>query len=150
MQHAAESRSVPVHLWIVGALALLWNGFGCVDYLMTSTRNTDWLQATMPDLDPNVLYDWVDSFPSWAQAGWGLGVWMGLFGAALLLIRSRWAVPALGLSLVGAGVGLGYQMANPMPGATGIMVTGMPAMIIIVCLGLYLYARAQRQSGVLR
>ena len=150
MQHAAESRAVPVHLWIVGALALLWNGFGCVDYLMTRTRNSDWLKSMMPGTDPNNVYAWVDSFPAWAQVGWGLGVWMGLFGSALLLIRSRWAVPAFGLSLVGAVVGLGYQMSNPMPGVTGFMAMGMPAIIIAIALGQYLYARAQRVSGVLR
>lgn len=150
MQHAAESRAVPVHLWIVGVLALLWNGFGCVDYMMTRTRNEDWLKSMMPELDPTVLYTWVDSFPIWAQIGWGLGVWMGLLGSALLLIRNRWAVHAFALSLIGAIIGLGYQMANPMPGVTGFMATGMPAIIIVICLGLYLYARAQRLSGVLR
>ena len=150
MQHAAESRAVPVHLWIVGGLALLWNGFGCVDYVMTRTRNTDWLQSMMPDLDPNVLYTWVDSFPLWAQAGWGLGVWMGLLGAALLLLRNRWAVHAFALSSIGAVVGLGYQIQNPMPGATDMMATGMPAIIIVIALAQYFYARAQRLSGVLR
>ena len=150
MQRAAESRAVPLHLWIVGLLSLLWSGFGCVNYMMTRMRNTDWLKSMMPDLDPNVLYNWVDSFPMWAQLGWGFGVWMGLLGSALLLIRNHWAVHAFALSLVGAVVGLGYQMANPMPGSTGFMAMGMPAIIIAVCLGLYLYARAQRLSGVLR
>ncbi len=35
---------------------------------------------------------------------------MGLAGSVLLLMRHRWAVPAFGLSLFGAIIGLGYQI----------------------------------------
>jgi hypothetical protein len=150
MQQAVESRSAPVHLWIVGILSLLWSGFGCYDYLMTRMRNAEWITSMMPGTDPNAVFAWVDSFPIWAQIGWGLGVWMGLVGSLLLLIRSRHAVWTLALSLLGAVIGLGYQMSNPMPGVTGFMATGMPIIIILIALGLYLYARAQRASGVLR
>ena len=150
MQQAVESRSAPVHLWIVGILSLLWSGFGCYDYLMTRMRNAEWITSMMPGTDPNAVFAWVDSFPIWAQIGWGLGVWMGLVGSLLLLIRSRHAVWTFALSLLGAVIGLGYQMSNPMPGVTGFMATGMPIIIILIALGLYLYARAQRASGVLR
>ena len=74
----ATQVRTPVHLWIVGALALLWNGFGAYDYLMTRMRNTDYLAAMMPTVDPNAALAWVDGFPIWAQIGWALGVWGGL------------------------------------------------------------------------
>ena len=124
----ASQARVPMHLWIVGGLSLIWNAFGCYDYLMTRMRNTEYLAGMMPDVDPNAMLAWVDAFPIWAQAGWGLGVWMGLLGSVLLLMRSRYAVHAFGLSLVGAILGLGYQMvaATPLPGAEGAMFTVMP------------------------
>ena len=150
MQHAVESRAAPVHLWIVGILSLLWSGFGCYDYTMTRMRNVDYLQSMMPDVDPQAMLTYIDSFPIWAQFGWGLGVWLGLAGSLFLLIRSRHAVWAYGLSLVGAVLGLGYQLMNPMPEITGAMATVMPIVIILIALGLFLYARAQRASGVLR
>jgi hypothetical protein len=150
MQQGVEPRAAPIHLWIVGILSLLWNGFGCYDYLMTRMRNADWITSMMPDSDPNAVFAWVDGFPLFAQIGWGLGVWMGLLGAALLLIRNRWAVHAFGLSLLGAILGLGYQMSDPMPGVTGFMATGMPLIIIAIAAGQFLYARAQKASGVLR
>jgi hypothetical protein len=95
---------------------------------------------------------WIDAFPVWAQFGWGLGVWMGLAGSVLLLLKHRWAVPAFALSLIGAVLGLGYQavMAPPLAGAEGPMYAMMPYIIILIALGLFLYARAQRSSGVLR
>ena len=141
-----------MHLWIVGVLALLWNGFGGYDYLMTRMRNTDYLAAMMPTVDPNAMLAWVDAFPIWAQFGWGLGVWGGLLGAILLLMRNRWAVPVFAASLVGAVLGLGYQIvaAPPLAGAEGAMNDIMPFVIILVALALFLYARAMRAKGVLR
>lgn len=150
MEHAIEKS--PIHLWIVGGLAVLWNAFGCYDYLMTRMRNTDYLQSMMPTADPNAILAWVDGFPIWAQFGWGLGVWAGLAGGILLLLRSRWAVLVLLLSLLGAVLGLGYQIvaAPPLPGAEGLAFEIMPYVIIGVALGLFVYARAMRAKGVLR
>ena len=148
---ATQSRT-PAHLWIVGALALLWNGFGSYDYLMTRMRNADYLAGMMPTVDPQAMLAWVDAFPIWAQAGWALGVWGGLIGAILLLMRNRWAVPLFAASLLGAVVGLGYQIvaAPPLAGMEGAMNDLMPFVIIVVALALFLYARAMKARGVLR
>jgi hypothetical protein len=152
MATTAQTRT-PVHLWIVGVLSLLWSCFGGYDYVMTRMRNTDYLAAAMPGVDPNATLAWVDSFPIYAQIGWGLGVWMGLLGSVLLLVRSRWAVWSYGLSLIGALLGLGYQilLAPPLPGASdSMMMKLMPYVIILVALALFLYARAMEKRGVLR
>jgi hypothetical protein len=151
MQQVTERT--PMHLWIVGGLGTLWNGFGCYDYLMTRMRDTDYLASMMPKVDPQAVLAWVDGFPVWAQFGWGLGVWMGLLGSILLLVRNRYAVHTLGLSLVGAVIGLGYQIvgAPPLPGTEGDpMMTVMPFVIILIALGLFLYGRAMAQKGLLR
>jgi hypothetical protein len=151
MQQAVTART-PVHLWIVGILSLLWNAFGAYDYVMTRMRNTDYLAGMMPEVDPNATLAWVDSFPIWAQFGWGLGVWGGLVGAVLLLMRHRWAVWAFALSLFGAILGLGYQIvaAPPLAGAEGMMFEIMPYVIILVAVAFAWYARDQHRKGVLR
>ena len=142
----------PVHLWIVGGLAALWGAVGCYDYLMTRMRNTDYLASMMPTVDPQAMLAWVDAFPLWAQFGWGLGVWGGLAGAILLLMRSRWAVWGMALSLLGAVLGLGYQLAAapPLPGMDATMSKIMPVVIILVAAALFLYARAMEKKGVLK
>ena len=104
----------------------------------------------VPAVDPQSTLAYLDAMPIWAQFGWGLGVWLGLAGSVLLLMRNRYAVWAYGLSLAGAVIGLGYQLMNPMPGIEGFMATGMPIVIILIALGLFLYARAQERKGVLR
>ncbi len=146
-----QSAKAPIHLWIVGLLSLLWNGFGCTDYFMTRMRNMDWL--AMSGADPNAMLAWVDSFPLYAQFGWGLGVWMGLAGSILLLMRHRWAVPALGLSLLGAVIGLGYQIAGSSPPPPPMNEGGLAMMnwvILIIAAALFYYAHRQKQAGVLR
>jgi hypothetical protein len=153
MEDAVDTRArTPIHLWIVGVLATLWNCVGCYDYLMTRMRDTDYLAKMMPTVDPNAMLAWIDGFPIWAQFGWGLGVWGGLAGSVLLLLRSRWAVWGLGLSLVGAILGLGYQIvaAPPLAGAEGPMNEAMPYVIILIAVALFLYARAMEKKGVLR
>ena len=151
MATTVQTRT-PVHLWIVGILSLLWSCFGCYDYLMTRMRNTDYIASSMPGVDPNTALAWVDSMPLYAQIGWGLGVWMGLLGSVLLLIRNRWAVWSYGLSLLGAVLSLGYQiaLAPPLPGADSPMMKAMPYVIIAVCAGLFLYARVMEKRGELR
>jgi hypothetical protein len=151
MQQAVSART-PAHLWIVGILSLLWNCFGAYDYLMTRMRNTDYIASAMPGVDPNAALAWVDSMPIYAQIGWGVGVWVGLLAAVLLLLRNRWAVWAYGLSLIGAVLSLGYQiaLAPPLAGADTPMMKAMPYVIILVALGLFLYARAMEKRGVLR
>ena len=142
-----ESVRTPVHLWIVGVLALVWNGFGCFDYLMTQTRNADYLAHFT---DPQRVY--FESFPLWMEAMWAIGVWGGLLGALLLLLRSRWAVLAFGLSLLGLAASTVYQYILTAP-PPDMMTRGMIAMnvaIWAVCIGLFVYAREMRSRGVLR
>src|SRR2546430_666468 len=104
MQQAVSART-PVHLWIVGLLALLFNGFGSLDYTMTNLKNSAWLANMSAD-----QLAFMDSLPGWLTAFWAIGVWGGLVGAILLLMRSRYAVWALVLSCIGAIVGIGYQV----------------------------------------
>ncbi|HEX8938483.1 MAG TPA: hypothetical protein VF776_09475 [Sphingomicrobium sp.] len=145
MATTAEAR-VPLHLWIVGVLALVFNGFGCVDYTLTNLKNPAWL-AKMPA--DQLAY--MASLPGWLTAFWAIGVWGGLVGAILLLMRNRYAVWALGLSSIGAVVGLGYQMTiADMPASMkqGAMAF-MPWLIILITIFLLFYSWSMAKKGVL-
>lgn len=146
MATTAERRT-PVHLWIVGILALLWNAFGCYDYLMTETGNEAWLSQFTTE---QIAY-W-EALPAWLTALWALGVWGGLAGALLLLIRSRYAVWAFALSLLGIVVSFGYQfLATEMPAS---MREGSMAVIpwVIFAIGVFLlwYSWSMDKKRVLR
>ena len=146
MATTAQDRA-PAHLWIVGILALLWNGYACYEYLMTNLRNPAFMARIPAD-----QLAFMDSLPSWLTAFWALGVWGGLAGAILLLIRNRYAAWAFALSLAGAVIGLGYQMfVAKMPASmTAGAMAYMPWVVIIVCVALLWYARSEAKKGVLR
>jgi hypothetical protein len=154
MATTSETRA-PVHLWIVGILSLLWNCFGCYDYFMTRTRGADYIATAMPGVDGNAVMAWLDAMPLYAQIGWGLGVWLGLLGSILLLVRSRWAVWSFVISLVGAILSIGYQvaLAPPMPGSAETesgMMKLLPYVILLIAAFLAWYARTMEKRGVLR
>ncbi|MEQ7873842.1 hypothetical protein ABDK56_07530 [Sphingomonas sp. ASV193] len=152
MNEPLESRRAPWHLWLVGALALLWNGFGAWDYAMTRTRGAAYIRDSMPGVDADRVMAYIDGFPLWASIGWGLGVWGGLAGALLLLGRHRWAVPLLALSFVGALLGIGYQIVRPIDLAQAKQGFNavVPYLIIVVAGVLAWYASGLRARGVLR
>jgi hypothetical protein len=144
MDHA---RRAPAHLWIVGILAVIWNGFGGFDYLMTQTRNEAYLANFT---DPQRIY--FDSFPAWMEAAWALGVWGGFLGALLLLLRRRWAVAAFAVSLAGLVVTTLYQYVLSSP-PEDLMTGGLMVfqiVIWIVAIALLVYAMSMRRAGVLR
>ena len=146
MQQAVSART-PVHVWVVGIFGALWNGYACYEYLMTNMKNEAFLAHVPAD---QLAY--MNALPVWLTAFWAIGVWGGLAASLLLLMRSRYSVLLYGLSLIGAVVGLGYQMfmtdrpASMTQGAMAII----PWMIIAICLALFLYARAMAAKGVLR
>jgi len=147
MQEAVQGARTPAHLWIVGLLATLWNAFGAFDYIMTQTRNDAYLSQF--SAEERAFFD---SFPAWMEAFWAVGVWGALIGSLLLLVRSRHAVTAFALSLVGILVGLGYQhfaMEMPESMKTGAMAV-MPWVVLAVGIALFLYSRNQAAKGVLR
>ena len=151
MQQTVSTRT-PVHLWIVGILALLWNCFGAYDYTMSNMRNMDYIRSAMPGPDPAVALAWMDAFPIYAKIGWALGVWGGLLGAILLLVRSRYAVWAFAVSMLGIVLSIGWQLAAapPLPGMNSSMATIIPAVVILIGLFLLWYSWTMEKNGVLR
>lgn len=147
-----ERSKTPVHLWIAGVIATLWNGFGVTDYLMTRTRGAAWIDQMMPGVDSARFMAYIDAFPIWASVGWALGVWGALAGSLLLLARSRHAVAAFAVSLLGAISGIGYQLVNPIniPEMTQGANAVMPYVIIAIAAVLLFYAWRQKAAGVLR
>lgn len=136
----------PAHLWIVGVISLLWNTFGCYDYLMTALRDP----ATMAALSP-ATQAYLEAMPVWLTAFWALGVWGSFVGSILLLVRSARAVTAFALSLLGLAVSQGYQMfTNRPPEMSGTAMAIFTAVIWAVLGFLLLYSRRMAKAGVLR
>lgn len=145
MDHTANPPA-PRHLWVVGVLSLIWNGFGAFDYLMTNMRNADYLKNFPPE-----VITLIDEFPHWMIAAWAIGIWAAVAGSILLLMRLRYAVHAFGLSVLGLVTTTWYQFGLDIPEsmATPAM-AAMNLMIWIVAVFLLLYSIRMHRAGVLK
>ena len=139
------TTSTPWHLWAVGVVALLWNGYGGYDYVMTQTNNAAYLAQFTAEQRA-----YFDSVPLWMEAAWAVGVWGAVLGSVLLLLRSKWAFHAFLASLIAFAVSVVYgQMSG---GAALMGPTGMvfSAAIFLLGLGFVMYSRVMSRRGVLR
>ena len=137
----------PMHLWAVGALATVWNGFGALDYTMTQIGNEAWLAQMTPE-----QVAWIEAAPAITHASWAFGVWGALLGSLLLLARSRWAVAAFALSIAGLAVNTVYQLTEPMPSGhmDSTAMLAFHGLIWAIAVALLVYALRMRRRGVLR
>ena len=142
---AAPGARTPVHLWIVGILALLWNLMGVVDYLATQLQ---WEPYMSEFTEEQLAYFY--GFPSWVVAFWAIAVWGSLLGTIALLLRKRWAVWCYGAALVGLVFTTIYSYLLSEGGA--LMGTGadiFTVVIWIVAIFLLWYSWKMVQKGVL-
>ena len=141
-----RAGGAPWWFWAVAALSLLWNGFGIFDYLMTQTRNAEYLAQFTPE-----QRSFFESFPTWMSVFWALGVWGSFAGSILLLLRSRWAVLAFEISLLGLLVSTIAQFTMDMPDS--LRTPGMMVMNVVIWASLLFFqwfALRMRRAGVLR
>ena len=140
-----ERRKTPIHLWIVGVLALLWTLMGVFDYLATQLK----LESYMGQFTQEQL-DYFYGIPAWAVSGWAIAVWIGLIGSIGLLMRRKWSVGAFAISLIGLAVSSIYTLllsdGLEMMGGTA---TFMTLLIWVIAVFLVWYSRQQTKAGVL-
>lgn len=99
MTTIAQSRAAtPWHLWVVGAVTLLFNSMGIISYTTTKLG----MLAEMGLTTSQIAF--MDSYPAWVSGFWALGVWGAFAGSVLVLLRSRLAVPAMWAALLGLAV----------------------------------------------
>jgi hypothetical protein len=119
---------------------------GARDYLMTETRNEAYMSAFTPE-----QLEYFYGFPAWVVAFWAIAVWGAVLGSVLLLLRKKKAVWIFLVSFICMVVTTIYNYVL----SNGIEVMGGPgalafsAVIFVVALLLYLYAKAMRNRGVL-
>jgi len=136
----------PLHLWIVGGAGMLWNGWGCYDYVMTNVRDTDSIARLPPD-----VIDYLDALTGWVIVAWAMAVGFALLGSLLLLGRSLWAVHAFALSLLGLAAMQAYALAIGVSSSMNapIIWTSVVAIWLTTVSQLFYVAR-MRANGTLR
>lgn len=146
----ANSMTVktPWHLWVVGLVGILWNAYGCFDWTMTNLKGEDYLRGYNMT-EAQIAY--FHAMPAWTHATWALGVWGGLIGTLLLLLRRKWALHAFIVSFIGflGGLVYSYGLSN----ASEVMGENSWIMQVVIgagCVFFIWYAWFATKRGVLR
>lgn len=125
--------------WIIGAVALIWNLMGSMNYVMQ--MNTDAV-ASMPETHRAII----DGRPQWATGGFAIGVFGGAIGALLLLLRKSAAVYVFVGSLIGVIVTMIHTLGLGITFGAFELVT-MVVMPIVFAAFLIWYSRRAESKG---
>lgn len=125
----------PARFWTVTAIGLLWNGFGAYLYIVSKIAPETVLATASP-----AMREYIEHMPLWAHLGWSLGVWGSFFGSVLMVLRSRHAVIAFAISLLGAVLSFAGQAL------AGVLAVGQSGLILAVIAFLVWFSmRSQKQ-----
>jgi hypothetical protein len=140
MDDDARYAPQPVAGWFKPAaiLSTLFMMVGAASYLLYVFADP----ATMP-LDQRALYE---AEPWWMTGAYGLAVWPGLAGAALLLLRKKLAVPVLLVSLLGTLIWFAAFLIVPdLRANMSSSELTVPAIVLIVTWTIFWFARHSSQ-----
>jgi hypothetical protein len=131
---------------VVAIVALLWNLLGCLAFASDLRLSPEDL-AALPAAQ-QALYA---ARPGWAVAATAVAVLGGVLGCIGLLLRRKWALVVLVLSLLGI-VAQDVALFVLVDGATlaGAGAVAMQAIVLAIGIGLVLLARKGIARGWLR
>lgn len=127
----------------VAIVALLWNLLGCAAYLSDVMMTPEALAQLTPA--QQAMYA---ARPAWAVAATAVAVWFGAAGSLGLIVRKRWAVALLVISLSGVIVQeLALFVISDAGAQAGAVAYAMQGLVLVVALGLVWLARRAASQG---
>lgn len=97
MEYSSTSP-LPIWFWIAAILGLAWNIFGAVQFVgsLSATPESLAAQGLTPEQAAVML-----GYPAWMTVAFAIGVFGGVIGCVLLLLRMRLAALVFAVSLAG-------------------------------------------------
>jgi len=142
----ATTPGRPWHLWLIGIIGGLWSSMGVLSFMLTQMN----VEAVMSRFPPQQR-EYFESFPLWSVAFWAIGVFGGVIGCLLLLLKNRLAFPVLLASVIGTMVSTlgGLFLLGGMKVMVETDALGLTLFPVFVAAFLAYYARAMSKKGVL-
>ena len=125
--------------WAIGAVALIFNGLGCMNFLSQMNAET---VAAMPE-SYRVI---VEARPAWATGAFAIAVFGGALGGLLLLVRRSGAYYVFIASLLGA-VGAQIPVLGMADFPFEAMIGGLMQLVVGSCL-IWYSKRAERKGWI--
>jgi len=141
-----DTLKAPWHFWVISIVGFLWSLMGAMDYVMTQTRNEEYMSGFTPE-----QLEFFYGFPVWVVASWAIAIWGEVLGTLLLILRKSSAIFALLASLIAMFITFvhNYILSNGLEVIGSTFELVFTGVIIIVAIGLYLYAKAMDKNGIL-
>jgi hypothetical protein len=133
----------PRSFLIIGIVALLWNLFGVMSYIMHVTISPEAL-ANMPEAERALM----ESFPAWATGAFAIAVFGGTLACVGLLLKKAWSVPVFLVSLIAIVI----QFSHWLFMTTAVEVYGnetflIPSLVTIIAAFLVWYSRGAKAKA---
>lgn len=136
----ATERAVPAWFRVVAIGALLFEAAGA--FLFGNSLTLD--PATLP-LDQRAVYD---ATPQWMTIAWAVAIGTGLIGAVGLIVRRRFAEPALLFSLIAVAVQFsGIFLVKQLRELTPEDHLLVPIAILVLAYAIWQTAKMARRRG---
>lgn len=133
--------------WIIGIIALLWNGMGANSYIQYAYKT----EASVAGLNQEQI-DLMQGMPAWYTALFAIAVFSGLLAAILFLMKKKLAVKLFILSFCAAAVNQVYWLfgTNAIEVFADMQPYLFPALIIALGLVFIWFSMLQKDKGVLK
>jgi hypothetical protein len=140
VEEVATKRGAPAWYWATAIAALLFEAAGA--FLFANSLTLD--PATLP-LDQRAVYE---ATPQSMTIAWALAIGAGLLGAIGLILRRRFAEPALLISLIAVAVQFsGIFLVKQLRELTPEEQLLMPVVILMLAYAFWQAAKLARRRG---
>ena len=143
----SNSQKPSILFWIVGIVALLWNGMGANSYIQYAYKT----EASVAGLNQEQI-DLMQSMPAWYTALFAIAVFSGVIASVLFLLKKKIAIKLFILSLAAAAVNQIYWLfgTNAIEVFSDMQPYLWPAIIIALGLVFIWFSILQKDKGVLK
>ena len=140
MEDGTTETTASAWYWAVAIGALLFEGAGA--FLFANSLMLD--PATLP-LDQRAIYD---ATPQWMTIAWAIAIGTGLIGAIGLIMRRRFAEPALLISVIAVAIQFsGLFLVRQLRELTPEDHLIVPIVILVVAYAIWQTAKLARRKG---
>lgn len=139
-----ETKShIPKSYWIIAIIALLWNSMGVFQYY----KSTYELESFKETLQPEA-FTIMASMPPWYTVVFAIAVLTGFCGSVLLLLKSKFAIAVLGVSLISVLIAeIYWLLGTNIIQISGFSAVVMPLFVIIIAIFLFYYSKGAARNG---
>ncbi|VAW66516.1 hypothetical protein MNBD_GAMMA09-2594 [hydrothermal vent metagenome] len=146
-KNKAVNITRPTSFWVLSGLFLIWNLLGVFHYLTSVNATVESLVAQGMTIKQAEVFH---NTPSYHYAVFALGVWSGLLGAALLLLRKAWAAPVFLFSAVMVIVSFVLDAVSGNLSALGLSYLGIMTFTLMLALFEAWYSKRMKVHGILQ